>query len=350
MNSLVEEAQRLSSGIFPDFSRAVGLLDDALKHRPETTRLHLYRGSALYESGRNEEAIADLERSLQLSPGGSVGAHWLIVKAAQELGDEQKARRHWELASQRDPDSNDSLVVQALAMPYDERSIKLLTQAIERDAFDPLLYYYRGRAGYNLLVRSTSKRFYDAAIDDLDKALSGRPKDQRVRGDPLPLSGAVPLPFRRRKTIAAAGQAVARYVAGGGTRECLGVVHAGELVFGEWSPGGGDRNMPAGKRAGTEAARLSAAHGVGCSQNGTPCRCHQVSVASLEPAPGAGPCGRDRVACGSPCRPGDFSVCTWPRGPGTSRLGRGIPLQPASQMDVSRLVQLDFRLPSFESI
>ena len=162
------------------FFRAVGLLDDAFRHRPDDARLYLYRGSALYESGRNEEAIADLERSLQLSPGSSVGAHWLIVKAAQELGDEQKAQRHWELASQRDPDSNDSLVVQALAMPYDERSIKLLTQAIERDPFDPLLYYYRGRAGYNLLVRSTSKRFYDAAIDDLDRALSGRPKDRRM--------------------------------------------------------------------------------------------------------------------------------------------------------------------------
>ena len=78
------------------------------------------------------------------------------------------------METERDPDSNESLVVQALAMPYDKRGIELLSKAIERAPFDPLLYYYRGRDNYNLLVRNTSNRLYDTAIDDLDKKDPGR--------------------------------------------------------------------------------------------------------------------------------------------------------------------------------
>ncbi len=178
--TLVEKAQRLSYGIFPDFHQAVQLLDQAIDARPDDARLYLYRGSALHELGRYREAVADLERSLELDPEQQGAANWLIATAAQELGDTDKAQQHLQLAEQQNPDTVDSLVVQSLAVPYETRSIDLLTRAIAMEPFDPLLYFYRGRAAYNTALRSPSSSLYRLAVDDLEKALLGRPDDERI--------------------------------------------------------------------------------------------------------------------------------------------------------------------------
>ena len=179
-NAWVEEAQRLGAGVYPNFPRAEALLTKTIDQRPDEARLYTYRGSVRYELGKCEDAIVDLERSLKLQPQGNVAAHWLVAMAARQLGQDDKAQQHESLAREQDPDSKESLVSQALAFPYDERGIELMTQAIERDPFDPLLYFYRGRIAYNLTVRKTAKRHYDLAVSDLEKALRGRPEDARV--------------------------------------------------------------------------------------------------------------------------------------------------------------------------
>jgi len=180
VNVLVEEAQRLSSGATPDFTRAVQLLTDALQHRPAEGRLYLFRGSARYELGAYEEAIADLERSLELQPRDNPAAHWLLALILQQVGDETKACRHMDEAQRQQPHSIKSLVIQALALPFDRRGIEMLSQAIDQDPFDPMLYYYRGRAEYNLTARKAEQRDFHAATVDLEKAIRGRPFDLRM--------------------------------------------------------------------------------------------------------------------------------------------------------------------------
>jgi tetratricopeptide (TPR) repeat protein/serine/threonine protein kinase len=180
VETLVERAQRLSSGLFPDFRQAVELLDQAIQERPEDARLYLYRGSALHELGQYRRAVADLERSLELDPDQRGAANWLIATAAQELGETDKSLHHLHQAQQQDPGTVDALVVQALAVPYEVRSIDLLTRAIAMKPFDPLLYFYRGRAAYNTALRRPTRPLYDLAVEDLEKASLGRPDDERI--------------------------------------------------------------------------------------------------------------------------------------------------------------------------
>jgi tetratricopeptide (TPR) repeat protein len=180
VDALVEEAQRLGSGRRADFPRAVALLSEAIAHRPNDPDLYLYRGSARHELGRHAEAISDLERSLELSPAPNPAAHWMIALAALQLGQQEKAREHQERAERDDPDNVQSLVAQALALGHDERGLALLDRAIEREPFDPALYFYRGRIAANLTFRHGENRFYERAVADLEKALLARPGDPKI--------------------------------------------------------------------------------------------------------------------------------------------------------------------------
>jgi tetratricopeptide (TPR) repeat protein len=184
VDALVAEAQRRSSGFAPDYARAVALLSEAIRQRPGDADLYLYRGGARHELHEDTEAVADLERSLALRPARNPAAHWMIALCALELGKAEKARRHQEQAEKDDPESVESLVAQALGLAYDERGIALLDRAIERMPFNPALYAHRGRIAANLVIHRVELRFYDRAVDDLEKALTVRPGDPAIL-DPL---------------------------------------------------------------------------------------------------------------------------------------------------------------------
>ncbi len=184
MDALVEEAQRRSSGFAPDYARAVALLTEAIAHRPDDAELYLYRGGARHELHQHTEAIADLERSLELRPAKNPAAHWMISLCALQLGQAEKARQHQGQAEKENPDSVESLVAQALGLAYDERGLELMDRAIEREPFNPTLYFYRGRIAANLVIHRTEWKFYKRAVDDLGKALKARPDDPAIL-DPL---------------------------------------------------------------------------------------------------------------------------------------------------------------------
>jgi serine/threonine protein kinase/Flp pilus assembly protein TadD len=184
VDALVEEAQRRSSGFAPDYDRAVALLTEAIAHRPDDADLYLYRGGARHELHQHTEAIADLEQSLSLRPARNPAAHWMIALCALQLGHPEKATRHQEQAEKEAPDSVESLVAQALGLAYDERGIELMDRAIEREPFNPALYAHRGRIAANLVIHRADRRLYDRAVEDLEKALKGRPGDPAVF-DPL---------------------------------------------------------------------------------------------------------------------------------------------------------------------
>ena len=180
VTALIDESQRLSQGLSPNYAKAVELLSEAMTHRPHDARLLLYRGSALGELGRYDRAIGDLEQSLQCEGGDMPTTHLLLASAAQQVGDGERAQVHRELGNQRGPGTVESLVAEALATPYSERGVELLTQAIAMSPFDPALYYHRGRIAYNLTVRKSTKRNYEMAIADLEKVLLDRPRDARI--------------------------------------------------------------------------------------------------------------------------------------------------------------------------
>ncbi|MFV2070990.1 MAG: tetratricopeptide repeat protein, partial [Pirellulales bacterium] len=180
IDALVEQAQRLGTGPYPDFPRAIQLLSEAIEQRPGQTKLYLYRGSACCELGRFSEAMVDLEKALELQPRNNPAGHWLAAVAAGELGDVEKSRRHQESASRDDADSPEAVVVQALAMPYDQRGVDLLTEAIGQQPFEPAFHFYRSRIAYNLAVRKGNRRFYRLAVEDLERSLLGRPTDRRI--------------------------------------------------------------------------------------------------------------------------------------------------------------------------
>jgi serine/threonine protein kinase/Flp pilus assembly protein TadD len=184
VDALVEEAQRRSSGFAPDFARAVALLTEAIAHRPEDADLYLYRGGARHELHQHADAIADLEHSLLLRPARNPAAHWMIALCALQLGQAEKAKRHREQGEKEAPDSVEALVAQALGLAYDERGLALLDRAIEREPFNPALYAHRGRIAANLVIHRSERRFYDRAVEDLEKALKARPGDPKVL-DPL---------------------------------------------------------------------------------------------------------------------------------------------------------------------
>jgi tetratricopeptide (TPR) repeat protein len=143
-------------------------------------RTYLYRGTARHELGRHAEALADFEQSLELRPQRNAAAHWMIALAALQLGQGEQARKHQEQAGREDPDDFRSLVAQALALAHEERGLTLMDRAIEREPFDPTLYFYRGRIAANLTFRQGESRFYERAVDDLEKALLARPGDPKI--------------------------------------------------------------------------------------------------------------------------------------------------------------------------
>jgi serine/threonine protein kinase/Flp pilus assembly protein TadD len=179
LDALVEEALRLGSGQQPNFEEAVKNFTQVLQHRPDDAAVYLYRGSAYYQWGKHDLAIKDLEEALDLQPENNPAAHWLIALAAQGT-DHEKSRRHERLAKESDPESVQGLVVQARALQHDERAIDLISQAIDRDPFDALLYFYRGDIYYNLTITTDRPRYYEPAVSDLEMALLGRPGDTRI--------------------------------------------------------------------------------------------------------------------------------------------------------------------------
>ena len=182
LDARVEEGLRLGSGLYPDFAAAVDCFSGVLKARPEESSLYLFRGSAYYQWGRPNEAIADLERALALSPEDNFAAHHLIAIAAHDLGDQEKAAQHRHLAEQQEPESVEALVAQALAIQFEERALELMNQAIEKRPFDPLLYYRRGQIATDLAIDLANPTYYQAAVRDLEMALAGRPTDDSIRG------------------------------------------------------------------------------------------------------------------------------------------------------------------------
>jgi Flp pilus assembly protein TadD len=79
-------------------AEAIPVLEEALKHHPQSAEAQTCIGRALLESGRNADAVPHLERAVALAPT-SAQAHLLLAKALVRTGHAQEAQPHFEAAA-----------------------------------------------------------------------------------------------------------------------------------------------------------------------------------------------------------------------------------------------------------
>ncbi len=87
----------------------LGDLPEAIDHFERATRLDSQYveawnnlGSLLYEAGRHREAVSVLRRALQLVPNYA-DAHFNLADCLASIGDQEGARKHWEVYLKLDP-------------------------------------------------------------------------------------------------------------------------------------------------------------------------------------------------------------------------------------------------------
>jgi uncharacterized protein HemY len=74
--------------------KAVGLAKKAVDSAPQNGDFWHTLGAAYYGAGQWQQAVAALEKSIQLRSGGSSGDWFFLAMVCQQLGDAGKAR-HW---------------------------------------------------------------------------------------------------------------------------------------------------------------------------------------------------------------------------------------------------------------
>ncbi len=159
LDNLVEQGLRLASYPQFDFPAAVARFDEVLASRPDDAAVLMYRGRTYYQSNRPRDALNDLERALELSPGDNLAAHQLLAVVAQQLGNAGDAEQHLALVQAANPDTVEALTTQALAL-NNRQGIELLTKAIEKQPFNPSLYRHRaGVALGGLFIKAPQPRW-----------------------------------------------------------------------------------------------------------------------------------------------------------------------------------------------
>lgn len=89
-------------------AEAIDAFQDAIRLNPDSSEAHLGLGKTELLVGRNNEAIAELQKCLQLSDG-NVQARRLLIQAYRRAGDTQAASRYSQTAEKEPAPQNDLL-------------------------------------------------------------------------------------------------------------------------------------------------------------------------------------------------------------------------------------------------
>ena len=176
-----KEAMELLLGPRPDFALAEEQFSVILARRPDDPLAHLHRAQARWERGLVHKALDDARRSTELSPQDNSATWLLVVEAALELGDISRAQEAGQQLERDSSGSSEALAARALLDAVEPDSLGLMSQAIEREPFDPRYLAIRGWVAYQLTLHRTSKRHYQQSVADLERVLQSRPFDWRTR-------------------------------------------------------------------------------------------------------------------------------------------------------------------------
>jgi tetratricopeptide (TPR) repeat protein len=91
-------------------AEAIDAFQDAIRLNPGSSEAHLGLGKTELLVGRNNEAIAELQKCLQLS-GGNVQARRLLIQAYRRAGDTQAASRYSQETPEKEPAPQNDLLV-----------------------------------------------------------------------------------------------------------------------------------------------------------------------------------------------------------------------------------------------
>src|SRR5262249_7178370 len=81
-----------------DPGRAGSLATEAVELKPQAGRFQRTLGVAFYRAGRSKDAIAALEKSMELSKGGNSFDWFFLAMAHWQLGGKDKAREWYDKA------------------------------------------------------------------------------------------------------------------------------------------------------------------------------------------------------------------------------------------------------------
>ena len=90
-------------------AEAIDAFQDAIRLNPGSSEAHLGLGKTELLVGRNNEAIAELQKCLQLS-GGNVQARRLLIQAYRRAGDTQAASRYSQETAEKEPAPQNDLL------------------------------------------------------------------------------------------------------------------------------------------------------------------------------------------------------------------------------------------------
>jgi tetratricopeptide (TPR) repeat protein len=90
-------------------AEAIDAFQDAIRLNPGSSEAHLGLGKTELLLGRNNEAIAELQKCLQLS-GGNVQARRLLIQAYRRAGDTQAASRYSQETPEKEPAPQNDLL------------------------------------------------------------------------------------------------------------------------------------------------------------------------------------------------------------------------------------------------
>ena len=80
----------------------------ALKYEPNSGQLYYLIGLSSFSSGKTEDAVGALQKSIELAPGG-LQPHLLLAAALEQLQQKDAAREEWQAALKIDPKSSIAL-------------------------------------------------------------------------------------------------------------------------------------------------------------------------------------------------------------------------------------------------
>ena len=169
MLSDIEIALQIDPLILSDlyFIQVRKAIDKAIELAPENVNLYSGRGYANYEAGYFRLAVNDFAKALKLVPGNYEYYKMMGVSKIY-LNDAPGAESDLKVALGINPDDAEIyyflglLANDLLGQP--EKSWEYLNQAIDLDSLNPLYYYQRAWASYNLYD-------FETAITDVDRAI-----------------------------------------------------------------------------------------------------------------------------------------------------------------------------------
>jgi len=146
------------------------LIQNTLRHSPQSARPHFQMGILLFNRGETEQAAKEFLKALELSPGLYEASNYLGVLYAQKEDYGQAIKWFWR-ALESNPNSVSVLTNLALALADAgdlDRAHTALRRALDLAPMDPQLWAYLG-------ILQGRRGQYDRALEAFDRALEIAP-------------------------------------------------------------------------------------------------------------------------------------------------------------------------------